>query len=251
MTAAAGAWPRARARPRCPPPPEFCAAAERNSGLAPRYARRPSQALLLPLLVLPFAAQGQPPTTELAGTSVSSVTLTCADPSSYTFIGDAYGYTDGQFRRWREGLFPDGRWPDDLRDDVAYCVVGSSSPARFRGFKDTNSLNLEAANRRGRSMAEALAAYLSGQGVDQVVAACHWCDFGTMSRPEAVNGEHLTDEDRWLFNRAAIVYPISLDENEQDLGLRCTESVAERVCGSGIHLKCAKCLQCSKFKEWT
>lgn len=155
---------------------------------------------------------------------------------------------DGQFRRWREGLFPDGGWPDDLRDDVAYCVVGTSSPAPFRGFKHTNRLNLEAANRRGQSAAGALARYLSSQGVDQVVAACGWCEFETMSRPEAVNGEHLTDEDRWLFNRAAFVYPISLDKNEHDLG--CTEYVAERVCDDGSTPQCAKCLQCST-REWT
>ena len=78
-----------------PPPPEFCAAAERNSGLAPRYVRRPFAGAPFPLPVLPSAACAQPPVaTGLAGVSGGPATLTCTDPSDYAFAGDAYGYAD-------------------------------------------------------------------------------------------------------------------------------------------------------------
>ena len=154
---------------------------------------------------------------------------------------------DGQFKRWRDELFPDGQWPAASRDDVAYCVVGHSSPAHFKGFVDTDRLNREAANCRGQNAARALAASLKEKNVNHAVATCRWRDYKMMSRPEVASGEHLSDEDKWLFNRSAFVYPISLNGNEHHLvGQHCTKSVAKRMCArDGSDPECVECLQCS------
>lgn len=139
------------------------------------------------------------------------------------------------------------RWRVTLVALVAYCVVGHSSEAPFRGFKETNRLNLEAANLRGQTAASALAAYLDGQGVNQPVAACSWRAYEAMSRPELASGEHLSAEDRWLFSRSATVYPITVPDNGPDLvAQHCTETMAGKMCRTKATPQCARCLECAR-----
>ena len=166
--------------------------------------------------------------------------------NAHTDNGELNGESKGvaltadQFRNWRAGLFGRTSW----HTGNAYCVVGHSSIAPFKGWSraKSNALNRQAANLRADNVAEALLAALKREGRRSKVASCHWGSYGAMVRPNARTGEHLSGADKQLFSRSVFVYGMSpkARRSTDELGLLCGELITERLKTGPLDLKCSE-----------
>lgn len=145
--------------------------------------------------------------------------------------------TSEQFASWHGSLFGDGPWPDAAVDDVAYCVLGFSSTARFVGKSPeiSNQLNLETARCRAESVAKELVPFLKRRTSPRV-ASCHWANYVAMKRPHLLAGAHLGEADRDLISRSVFVHGFSLlGKNDRkptdgfDVGAACGNWVAQKL----------------------
>ena len=141
---------------------------------------------------------------------------------------------DDQFESWQPSLFGGASW----HPGIAYCVVGHSSVARFKGWPQgkSNELNCQAANLRADNVAAALRKEAHGSRV----ASCHWESYDAMVRPKAQSGEHLSDADRQLFSRSVFVHAVSSQaaQSTEELGLLCDQLIAKRLKMQALDLKC-------------
>ena len=143
---------------------------------------------------------------------------------------------DDQFESWRPGLFEGAAW----HPGIAYCVVGHSSVARFKGWPQGRSdeLNCQAANLRADNVAAALRKEARGSRV----ASCHWESYDAMVRPKAQSGEHLSDADRQLFSRSVFVHAVSSQaaRSTEELGPLCDQLISKRFKMQTLDLKCVE-----------
>lgn len=143
---------------------------------------------------------------------------------------------DDQFESWRPSLFEGAAW----HPGIAYCVVGHSSVARFKGWPQGRSdeLNCQAANLRADNVAAALRKEARGSRV----ASCHWESYDAMVRPKVQSGEHLSDADRQLFSRSVFVHAVSSQaaRSTEELGPLCDQLVSKRFKMQALDLKCVE-----------
>ena len=149
----------------------------------------------------------------------------------------------GQLATWHRKLFGDAPWPAAATRDVAYCVVGFSSRAPFAGRKDSNELNVRAAQCRADSVAAELPSVLD-QAAPQI-ASCRWCSYGAMARPRLRSGEHLATSDKHLISRSVFVHGFRVTpEDGFDVGATCRKLMAQKL---GVDGDGGSCLSCSTF----
>lgn len=147
-----------------------------------------------------------------------------------------------QLANWHRKLFGDTPWPAAATRDVAYCVVGFSSKAPFAGRKDSNELNVRAAQCRADSVAAELPSVLD-QAAPQI-ASCRWCSYGAMARPRVRPGEHLATSDKHLISRSVFVHGLQLPlKDGLTVGGACRDLVAQKL---GVK---TDALWCSTFDE--
>ena len=143
--------------------------------------------------------------------------------------------TADQFASWHDNLFGNDQWPAAATEDVAYCVVGFSSPADFKGKSRnvSDDLNVCAAKLRAEGVAERLVPFLKQYQNSPQVASCSWRSYDAMKRPRLLPDAHLELSDRHQISRSAFVHGIPLpsdtEEGGNDVGSACHKFMTQKL----------------------